>query len=328
MLKVTYWKKNGLIIYRADTRSPEYQRMLSEIDFIFPSMLNVFHTIKSCQSVDLYNLLARLNAAVPFGGYTSPIRNPMDIDLLYEDTLVFLHPEFAHGTAIRSNYYLKDIYRPPFEITKRIKHGTTEAYQDTKITIQAESYDRNSNIQFLIHGTPKIRSVLINGKVYCHFYYMNLAKCINAMNSLEIHFRSSEPISFEFNEFQLATQLNIREIQGGIPPVSIKHINDDPYTYTVIEHILISLRCPLTKSRIKQAAIGINCSHQQCFDMVSYLQDAFVTDNWKCPLCNIFLPVSDVRKVKFMQEIVLQHPDAESIVFNTSLQTIIQVNKT
>ena len=52
----------------------------------------------------------------------------------------------------------------------------------------------------------------------------------------------------------------------------------------------VTLRCPLTHSLIAVPARGNACEHRECFDLASFLQLAFSTNLWACPICAVPLP--------------------------------------
>jgi len=45
----------------------------------------------------------------------------------------------------------------------------------------------------------------------------------------------------------------------------------------------ISLKCPITKSRIRLPARGHECKHVQCFDLEAYLMINSERGSWRCP---------------------------------------------
>jgi len=52
--------------------------------------------------------------------------------------------------------------------------------------------------------------------------------------------------------------------------------------------VRLSLRCPLSYTRIGVPVRSVECRHLECFDLASYLEMANVTKpaKWKCPMCN------------------------------------------
>lgn len=48
----------------------------------------------------------------------------------------------------------------------------------------------------------------------------------------------------------------------------------------------ISLKCPITKTRIRLPARGHECKHVQCFDLEAYLMINSERGSWRCPECS------------------------------------------
>jgi hypothetical protein len=66
--------------------------------------------------------------------------------------------------------------------------------------------------------------------------------------------------------------------------LELKKSSDDEIETT---SSIVSLRCPISKTRIKIPCRFKECTHVQCFDVSSYLQLNEKSPNWKCPVCNI-----------------------------------------
>jgi len=48
----------------------------------------------------------------------------------------------------------------------------------------------------------------------------------------------------------------------------------------------LSLRCPLSYSKIEIPVKGANCTHTQCFDLKSFLMFSLQAQYWHCPVCS------------------------------------------
>lgn len=53
---------------------------------------------------------------------------------------------------------------------------------------------------------------------------------------------------------------------------------------------VVSLKCPLSYTRIQTPCRGVGCRHNQCFDANSYLQLQEQAPTWTCPQCNKSTP--------------------------------------
>jgi E3 SUMO-protein ligase PIAS1 len=49
---------------------------------------------------------------------------------------------------------------------------------------------------------------------------------------------------------------------------------------------VLSLKCPLSATRIATPCRATSCAHNQCFDAASYLMLQEQAPQWSCPLCN------------------------------------------
>jgi len=74
-----------------------------------------------------------------------------------------------------------------------------------------------------------------------------------------------------------------------------------------VGHVM-SFACPLSHSRIQDAAIGKDCVHLQVFDLDNYLivneQTKNLTNRWHCPVCNKILLPRDLMLDPFMNGIL------------------------
>ncbi|KAJ1968381.1 E3 SUMO-protein ligase pli1 [Dispira parvispora] len=85
-----------------------------------------------------------------------------------------------------------------------------------------------------------------------------------------------------------------------------KHADDD----IVATGRLMSLKCPLSYTRIKDPCRSTRCDHIQCFDAMSYLQVNEQVPTWKCPICNIAAPYTDLMIDGFFLDIIRSVPDS------------------
>lgn len=64
-----------------------------------------------------------------------------------------------------------------------------------------------------------------------------------------------------------------------------------------VEILQVSLVCPLSRKRMTTPCRGVDCRHVQCFDAYAYLavNENTLQPSWRCPLCELELPVEDMR---------------------------------
>ncbi|CAA22599.1 SUMO E3 ligase Pli1 [Schizosaccharomyces pombe] len=70
----------------------------------------------------------------------------------------------------------------------------------------------------------------------------------------------------------------------------------------------ISLKCPLSFSRISLPVRSVFCKHIQCFDASAFLEMNKQTPSWMCPVCASHIQFSDLIIDGFMQHILESTP--------------------
>ncbi|KAL1895728.1 E3 SUMO-protein ligase pli1 [Ceratocystis pirilliformis] len=78
---------------------------------------------------------------------------------------------------------------------------------------------------------------------------------------------------------------------------------------------ILSLKCPLSYSRLQLPCRGISCRHNQCFDVNSYLLLQQQAPTWQCPICNNYTPFSELAIDQYVQEILeTTAPSLEQVI--------------
>jgi E3 SUMO-protein ligase PIAS1 len=67
---------------------------------------------------------------------------------------------------------------------------------------------------------------------------------------------------------------------------------------------IISLKCPLSYTRLQTPCRGSGCKHNQCFDATSYLQLQEQAPTWTCPQCNKPVPWHQLVLDQYVQDIL------------------------
>lgn len=75
----------------------------------------------------------------------------------------------------------------------------------------------------------------------------------------------------------------------------------------------ISLRDPISFTRVSVAARGMLCAHLQCFDLVNYLRFNQSAADFRCLICSGFVPVEALVVDAFMQTVLNQLPVHDDI---------------
>ncbi|EAY13873.1 MIZ zinc finger family protein [Trichomonas vaginalis G3] len=57
----------------------------------------------------------------------------------------------------------------------------------------------------------------------------------------------------------------------------------------------VSAICPITGQQIEIPAKGVDCHHDNCFDLIPYLTTRQALGVWTCPICGCSLPLQDLR---------------------------------
>lgn len=73
-----------------------------------------------------------------------------------------------------------------------------------------------------------------------------------------------------------------------------------------IGSIIISLKCPLTQSKMKLPSRTVFCQHSQCFDLEGFVQFNLKKNQneWRCPLCDLAASPKDLYIDSFLLSIL------------------------
>jgi len=71
-----------------------------------------------------------------------------------------------------------------------------------------------------------------------------------------------------------------------------------------MDSLIISLICPLTRSKMVTPIRSRNCAHIQCFDLNSYLMMNEKRMKWKCPICSKTCPFDSLVIDHYFVEII------------------------
>ncbi|KAK7203723.1 PINIT domain-containing protein [Myxozyma melibiosi] len=108
-----------------------------------------------------------------------------------------------------------------------------------------------------------------------------------------------------------------------------KHIPKDQVTAEIVKKnsddddiivgpTILSLKCPISYSRIRVPIRSTRCNHIQCYDATSYIQLQEQAPTWTCPVCNIAAPLSNIAVDSYVDDVLKRTNDSiDSIVIET-----------
>lgn len=77
---------------------------------------------------------------------------------------------------------------------------------------------------------------------------------------------------------------------------------------------VLSLKCPLSYTRLRTPCRSTFCSHIQCFDANSYLQLQEQGPQWVCPICNKSAPFENLAVDEYVRDILENTSDSQEQV--------------
>jgi len=85
--------------------------------------------------------------------------------------------------------------------------------------------------------------------------------------------------------------------------------NDDDDLIIIDSTITISLKCPISFSRIKNPVRGNNCQHVQTFELDSYLSINCKHGKWECPVCSKHTTTEDLKYDTWFEDLLKKIPE-------------------
>ncbi|MCJ1288344.1 SUMO ligase siz1 [Xylographa opegraphella] len=81
---------------------------------------------------------------------------------------------------------------------------------------------------------------------------------------------------------------------------------------------IMSLKCPLSTLRIDTPCRSTICTHNQCFDALSFLQLQEQAPTWTCPVCNKVVSFQALQVDQYVNEILISTPRyADQVIVET-----------
>jgi len=97
----------------------------------------------------------------------------------------------------------------------------------------------------------------------------------------------------------------------------------------VVSTSSVTLKDPLSYTRMKYPVQSIYCNHSQCFDGLIFLQSQLQIPTWICPYCQISIKMEDLAISDYFQDILNTVPeDVDQVIINEDGSWEIDDNET
>ncbi|KAI0425785.1 PINIT domain-containing protein [Xylaria sp. FL1042] len=126
---------------------------------------------------------------------------------------------------------------------------------------------------------------------------------------------------------ELVTKIRGRKItKSTVVQEMTKKANDPDVVAT---STVLSLKCPLSYTRLTTPCRSVLCAHVQCFDAKSYLQLQEQGPQWVCPVCNQPAPFENLAVDEYVRDILENTTDAtEQVTIEPDGQWSSQLTET
>ncbi|KAJ6226082.1 tonalli [Anaeramoeba flamelloides] len=155
---------------------------------------------------------------------------------------------------------------------------------------------------YLKQTIPMKQTVIINNKNNTNINKIQSNTQINNNNIDQKFYQNESRLNLNLNSNQgnfnksMNTNLSMNKVNNRNATnndISINFLSDT-----------ISLKCPLSRKRIKIPSRTIKCKHLQCFDLTQFIKFAEFSKKWVCPCCNIKIKLNELIIDGFVQEII------------------------
>ncbi|KAI1368510.1 hypothetical protein F5Y08DRAFT_296007 [Xylaria arbuscula] len=106
---------------------------------------------------------------------------------------------------------------------------------------------------------------------------------------------------------ELVAKIQRRKITKATVIQEINKKANDPDVVTT--STVLSLKCPLSYTRLSTPCRSVLCQHIQCFDANSYLQLQEQGPQWLCPICNQPAPFENLAVDEYVKDILANTAD-------------------
>jgi hypothetical protein len=162
-----------------------------------------------------------------------------------------------------------------------------------------------------------------------HFEFTPLESVTSLLSKLEKNDPSVRWINFSSYRggyYWLIIVLQVIDLVRALKPIEahttqelleknrVANLSDD---MQVLSDVSISLKCPLSFTRMTIPCRGLCCTHAQTFDLQAFLAYSERFAAWVCPICEVKLALEDLRVDELSAEALRMQPDADSFSFGS-----------
>jgi E3 SUMO-protein ligase PIAS1 len=90
---------------------------------------------------------------------------------------------------------------------------------------------------------------------------------------------------------------------------------------------VLSLKCPLSYTRLRTPCRSVLCNHIQCFDASSYLQLQEQGPQWICPICNQSAPFENLAIDEYVRKILETSDSVEQVTIEPDGRWTTQITE-
>ncbi|RYP07267.1 hypothetical protein DL765_009219 [Monosporascus sp. GIB2] len=161
------------------------------------------------------------------------------------------------------------------------KPGSTRPVDITD-SLRLKQYNYMNNVEFTYALTTKVKKT--NPSYRGQKFYLGLYLC------------KAIPVE------DLVGKIRGKKIAKNTVVQELSRAANDPDVVATSQ--VLSLRCPLSYTRLMTPCRSILCSHIQCFDANSYLQLQEQGPQWVCPVCNKPAPFENLAVDEYVRDIL------------------------
>ncbi|CAD7081686.1 unnamed protein product [Hermetia illucens] len=234
-----------------------------------------------------------------------------------------------HVFQLKPTVYSTLMTRPDLELQlKCFHHEDRLMYTNWPNTVQVsanatplviERTDKNAHRPLYLKHVcqPGRNTIQITVSACCcsHLFVLQLVHRPSVRQVLQgLHRKNLLSVEHSVAKIKRNLAMRMSVTAGATPPASGNDApSDQPFEK-------VSLKCPITKNRIRLPARGHDCKHIQCFDLESYLLLNCERGSWRCPECNKPAVTEAIEIDQYMWAILntLSNTDVEEVTIDSS----------